>query len=164
MAKHFARYGLTVRGYLEATIRKPSIWAQSAATVVANIEAVVERFRPDGLTTRDYLQAALKQPQLFYQTPATVVGHVELIIEMWRRGLVTFPGEEGAAAERPLAPLFAFLVERPMYFCLADDNFTLRIRYAELSGRRPAGTSLLTRPRHLVERDLACLLGRDADS
>ena len=156
---HFAPQGLTLTGYLRAVLRKPSLFVQTPATVIANIESVVQHFLSEGLTIRDYLGAALKQPQLFYQAPSTIIGHVDLVIEMQRRGLIAFPRGTDASGHGPLAGLFAFLVERPMYFCLADDNYALRIRYAELSGERPAGTALLTRHRHQVERDVARLLG-----
>ena len=53
---------------------------------------------------------------------------------MEREGLVTFPGQSEAPPGKPLVPLLAFLVKNPLYFCLADDNYTLRMTYARVSG------------------------------
>jgi hypothetical protein len=71
---------------------------------------------------------------------------------------LTFPGQQHAPSAQPLQPLFAFLVKYPMYLCLADDNYALRVTYAEITGERPAGTALLTRKRHRIEKDLAGFL------
>ena len=42
-----------------------------------------------------------------------------------------------------------------MYLTLADDNYAVRVAYVRATGERPGGVSLLTRPRHQVERALA---------
>ncbi len=42
-----------------------------------------------------------------------------------------------------------------MYLTLADDNYAVRVAYLRATGERPGGVSLLTRPRHQVERALA---------
>ena len=42
-----------------------------------------------------------------------------------------------------------------MYLMLADDNYAVRVAYVRATGERPRGVSLLTRPRHQVERALA---------
>lgn len=47
------------------------------------------------------------------------------------------------------------LVRTPMYMTLADDNYAVRVAYVRATGERPGGVSLLTRPRHQVERALA---------
>jgi len=41
-----------------------------------------------------------------------------------------------------------------MYLMLADDNDAVRVAYVRATGERPGGVSLLTRPRHQVERAL----------
>lgn len=160
VVERFAADGLTTRDYLRATRKKPQLFYQSPATITRNITGVVEHFAAEGLTTRDYLQAALKQPQLFYQSPATIIGHVNLIIDLHRQGLVRFPGEESAPPDQPLRPLFAFLVQNPMYLTLAADNFTLREVSARVREQQPRGTALLTAKRHRVESELAEALGR----
>lgn len=43
----------------------------------------------------------------------------------------------------------------PMYLTLADDNYAVREAYVRATGERPGGASLLSRPRHQVERALA---------
>ena len=81
-----------------------------------------------------------------------------LIIDMQRQGLVTFPDQKVTSASNPLKPMFAFLVKNPLYLCLADDNFALRMNYAHITGDRPSGTELLTRKRYKIEKDLARFL------
>jgi hypothetical protein len=160
VADHFRAEGLTLSLYLRAALRQPSLFSQSPATLIANIENVAEHFHREGLTLANYLRAALKQPQLFHQTPATLIRHVQLLIDMHRQGLVTFRGTDSAPPNQLLAPLFAFLVTAPSFFCLSDDNYALRIEYARVSGERPGGTTLLTRSRRRVEEDLARVLGQ----
>jgi hypothetical protein len=46
-----------------------------------------------------------------------------------------------------------------LQFCLADDNYRLRIAYARITGSRPAGTGLLTRSRPKLELELMQHLG-----
>ena len=41
-----------------------------------------------------------------------------------------------------------------MCLTLADDNYAVRVAYVRAAGERPRGVSLLTRPRHQVERAL----------
>jgi hypothetical protein len=53
--------------------------------------------------------------------------------------------------------MFDFLVKAPQFFCLSDANYALRGAYARVSQCHFAGMSLLTHPRHLVERELAQL-------
>ena len=117
---------MTLRDYVRAATKESSLFSQSPATIIANIEGVPEHFHEQGLELRDYLQAAIRQPALFSQSPETIIGHVNLIIDLHRQGLLHFPREEAAPLDRPLRPLFDFLVKKPAYFCLADDNFTLR--------------------------------------
>ena len=78
---------------------------------------------------------------------------------MYRQGLLTFPGQGQGPPDQPLAPLFAFVSRWPMCLTLAGDNYELRIRYARITGARPAGTKLLSIPRHRIEEELACALG-----
>jgi hypothetical protein len=160
VARHFAPHGLTLPEYLGAAVRHPQLFYQAPATLVANIEEVARHFVPHGLALPDYLRAAVKQPPLFASKPATVIRHVHLVIDMHAQGLVTFPGQKDAPPDQPLGPLFAFLVKLPLYFCLADDNYALRIRYAQVTGDLPRGAGLLTRPRSRIERDLARALGQ----
>jgi hypothetical protein len=155
VAHLFQAHGLTLRAYLQSCLRSPPLFAMSPATVIANVEAIVHRFAGDGLTLRHYLQAALQQPQLFYQSPATIIRHLGYLIEMYRQGLLSFPGEVQAPPEQPLAPLFAFLSRSPLFLTLADDNYELRLRYAQVTGARPAGTKLLSLPRRRIEEELA---------
>lgn len=42
-----------------------------------------------------------------------------------------------------------------MYLTLVDDNYAVREAYVRATGERPGGASLLSRPRHQVERALA---------
>ena len=42
-----------------------------------------------------------------------------------------------------------------MYLTLADDNYAVRVAYVRATGERLGRVSLLTRPRHQVERALA---------
>jgi hypothetical protein len=77
---------------------------------------------------------------------------------MHRQGLLSFPGQADAPQGQPLRPLFGYLLRWPMYLTLSDDNYALRIEYARVTGDRPGGTTLLTRPRSRIERDLAAFL------
>ncbi len=154
----FAAQGLTQRDYLKAALKQPQLFSLSPATVAGNITGVVDHFAADGLTTRAYLRAALKQPPLFTQSPATIIGHVHLLLDLHRQGLVHFKGE-AAAHPQPLAPLFAFLVRNPAYFCLAAENYTLREVSAHVRGERPTGSELLLRPLYRVEEELSHALG-----
>jgi hypothetical protein len=129
---------------------------QKPATVIANIESVAGRFEAEGLVVKDYLRAAIKQPSLFTQAPETIIGHVNFIIDLHRQGPLRFSDEE----ERQPAPLFDWLVKNPQYFSLADDNFTLREVAARITSRSGAATAtVLYKPRHRVESDLAKALG-----
>jgi hypothetical protein len=160
VAGHFREQGLTLRDYLHAATRQPPLFNLQPATVIANIEPVAKHFCEQGLTLPNYLQAAVKQPSLFGQSPETIIGHVKLLIDLHRQGLVAFPGEDSSPFHLPLQPLFDFLVNKPEYFCLADDNFTLREISARVSRERPSGTALLRRPRYQVESNLAETLGQ----
>ena len=155
VAGHFRDHGLTIRAYLQATVKQPPLFYQSSATIIGNIESVAGHFRDHGLTITDYMRAAVKQPPLFCQSPATIIRHVKLIINLRRQGFVTFPGEASATPTQPLKHMFRFLVNRPLLFCLSDDNYALREAYARLIVKRHVGTSLLTRPRHQVEQEFA---------
>ena len=59
---------------------RPILFYQSPATVIHNVEAVVEHFKEQGLTRANYLRAALRQPSLLSQTPATVIANVEGVV------------------------------------------------------------------------------------
>ena len=155
VAEHFREHGLTRHAYLRAALAQPSLFSQKPASIIAKIEAVAGHFQPHGLTLGDYLRAALQLPSLFYQRPATIIRHLGWVIEMQAQGLLTFPSQTGAPAEQPLRPLLAFLLRWPRYLTLSDDNYALRLEYARVSGERPGGTALLTRPRRRVEQDLA---------
>src|SRR5262249_36555030 len=72
-----------------------------------------------------------------------------------QQGFVTFPDQAEAPPGQPLRPLFDFLVKRPDAFCKSADNYALREQYVLVTGDRPSGTGLLTRPRSRIERDLA---------
>jgi hypothetical protein len=152
---HFGKSGLTLPAYLRCAVKLRSLFYQSPATICSNIEGVVSRFRADGLTLPDYLRAAIKQPSLFQQSPPTIIGHVQMLVAMQRQGLVSFPATQAASVTQPMRPLFAFLVQSPKFFCMADDNFRLRELYVRVTGDRPSGAALLKRPRHRIERDLA---------
>ena len=141
-------------------MRRPQLFIQKPSTIQSNLEAVARHFGRDGLTLPAYLLAAVRQPSLFYMRPATVIRHVEKVIAMQHEGLVAFTVQELARPELPLYPLLAFLVKSPQYFCLADDNYALRVEYARVTGDRPGGVALLTRPRSRIERDLAQALGK----
>jgi hypothetical protein len=159
VARNFRYHGLTISDYLRAAVRRPQIFCQSPATIIANIEGVPARFRDDGLALSDYLRAAVRQPPLFCQSPPTIIRHVERIIDLHRLGFVTFSRTHAATPAQPLKPMFAFLVKNPQFFCLSDDNYALREAYAHITGKRFAGTSLLTRSRHQIEWELAKLHG-----
>ena len=42
-----------------------------------------------------------------------------------------------------------------MCLTFADDNYALRLRYAQVTGARPEGIELLRRPRRRIEEELA---------
>jgi len=159
VAGRFRDQGLSLEDYLRAALKQPSLFARSPTAIIAAVEAVAGRFRDQGLSLEDYLRAALKQPSLFTMAPATIVGHINLLMDMQLQGLVTFPSAAIARHRQPPRSMFDWLVKNPVYLCLADDNFLLR-EIAAYATRTPrAGTALLTRHRHQVERDLAEALG-----
>jgi hypothetical protein len=141
-------------------MRHPSLFSRRPATLIANIEHMAAYFSEQGLPPADYLRAAVKHPYLIGRSPATLIRHAGHVIDMHRQDLLTFPGQAAAPPGQPLRPLFAFLLRWPMYLTLSDDNYALRIRYAQVTGDRPAGTELLNRPRSRIERDLARALGQ----
>jgi hypothetical protein len=82
------------------------------------------------------------------------------MLGLGRDGLIGFPNRDhGGENVLPLSPLFAFMLQSPMQFCLADDNYRLRMAYARITGNRPAGSGLLTRYRTKVELELLRHLG-----
>jgi hypothetical protein len=159
VVEHFRDYGLTQRDYLRAAVLSPTLFCQAPATISNNIETVATHFASDGLTLPEYLRAAVKRPGLFYQSPDTIIGHVNQIIDLHRQGLVHFRGEENAPPDQPLRPMFDFLINKPDFFTLAADNFTLREISAHVTGERPTSTGLLRRARYRVESELSEALG-----
>ena len=157
VVERFAADGLKTGDYLKAALKRPRLFSQSPTTITSNITGVAEHFATDGLTRGEYLKAALKQPQLFSHAPGTVIGHVNMLINLHRQGLVTFPAQPDQ--NQSLRPVFEFLVKNPVFFSLASDNFTLREISARGTGEQTRGTTLLRRPRHQVESDLAGSLG-----
>ena len=125
-ARRFAVHGLSVSDYLQAALRQPSLFTLAPATIQANIERVVQLFRKQGLSLTAYLAAARKHPPLFTQPPATTIAHIHALCDLQRRGLVSFPGQDDTPGGAPLHALFAFLVQNPVYCCLADDDYALR--------------------------------------
>jgi hypothetical protein len=155
VATHFQKHGLTPAAYVGAAVRNPSLFYMTPDRLIANVEIVARHFRGNGLTLAEYLRAAVRLPSLITLSPAGVIGNINRVIGLHRQGLVTFPGQAGAPPGQPLRPLFDFLVTRPDAFCLSDANYDLREEYVRVTGDRPAGAGLLTRPRSRIERDLA---------
>jgi hypothetical protein len=73
---HFAADGLTLDAYLRAAARRPSLLAQSPATLCANLETVMHHWARHGLKRKDYLAAALYQPSLFQRAPASIIANM----------------------------------------------------------------------------------------
>jgi hypothetical protein len=161
VASHFTAHGLGLNAYLQAALRQPQLFSQSPATIRSNIENVAAHFADGGLSLGDYLAAALRQPQLFARAPTSMIRHIGCVIDMQAQGLVTFPGQGNAPAAQRLYPLFAYLVRNPLCMTLSDDNYALRMTYAQITGRRPSGTVLLRRTRHGIEQDLAAARSRN---
>lgn len=160
MVEHFREHGLTLSAYLHAARRYPQLFYQSPATLIRNIQGVAAHFQEQGLTLSNYLQAALKQPTLFPLSAATVIRHVNHVIDMHRQKLLACPGQDKAPPGQPLRPLFDLLVRTPQYFCLAEDNYRLRLEYVRVTGDRPRGAALLSRPKAQIERALAEYLNK----
>jgi hypothetical protein len=159
VTNHFRAAGLTVADYLRAAIRHPQLFLHRPQTLIANVEGVTDHFRAAGLSVADYLRAAVRQPQLFAQRPQTIIGHVNLLIGLYHKDLASFHGQKDAPPDQPVQPLFAFLTRNPFFFCLADDNLTLRDIYAGISDKHFASTYFLSKPRQRVEADTAAALG-----
>lgn len=164
VCEHFAKQGLTLQDYVRAARNQPQLFVKAPASLIANVEAVVRHFAEDGLTVRQYLEACLKQPQLFCLSPITIIRHLDYLIEMYRQGLLTFPSEAPPPPDEPLRPLFALLSRWPICLTFADDNYEMRIRYAQVTGDRPGGIELLHRPRRRIEEDLSRALGNPRPS
>jgi hypothetical protein len=92
-------------------------------TLIANIEGVYRRFRPDRLVLKDCLLAAARFPSLFYQKPETLIEHVNIIKGLYRRAAVTFSKTRyNSGEDRPLRPLFEFLSRSPLFMTLSSET------------------------------------------
>jgi hypothetical protein len=155
VAVHFEGHGLTLAAYVGAAARNSALFYMTPDRIIANVETVARHFCGDGLTLAQYLRAAVRLPSLITLSPSGVIRNINRVIDLHQKGLVTFPGQAGAPPGRPLRPLFDYLVKRPDAFCLSAANYDLREEYVRVTGDRPAGAGLLTRPRSRIERDLA---------
>lgn|SRR5487761_1055709 len=168
VVNRFAAEGLTTREYLKAALTQPSLFSQSPETIAHNIEGVVNRFAAEGLTTRDYLnKAALRKPQLFVQAPDTIARHIDAILSLTDDGIFELPmprrqGDymSGPSRNTSHAAVIDFLLKSPALLTLADANFGLREVHQRLTNG-PTNSTILTRPRHAVERDLMRHLAHD---
>ena len=98
---HAVRSRAALRTYLRAALRQPPLFYLPAATAAANIESVVQRFRPHGLTHAHHLGAALKHPRLFCQRPATVIANIEAVTDHFRPHGLTLATYLRCAGRRP---------------------------------------------------------------
>jgi hypothetical protein len=155
VAAHFQEHGLTLPAYVRAAVRYPGLFYMSPERLIANVEGVTRHFCGQGLTLDAYLRAAVRHANLILRPPASVIRNINRVIRLQEQGLVTFRGRAAAPPGQPLRPLFDFLVKRPDVFCLSAANYALREEYARVTGDRPGGAALLTRPRSRIERDLA---------
>jgi len=101
MVEHFSADGLTLKDYLRAAVKKPSLFYQSPVTLQANIEGVVEHFHKDGLMLKDYLRAAIKHPPLFYQSSPTVQANIEGVARHFRKDGLLLKDYVRAAVKQP---------------------------------------------------------------
>jgi hypothetical protein len=74
---HFAKDGLTRRDYFNAMAADQRLLLQKPATVIANVEARMDRYATDPVMRRDYLRAAVAQPALFRTRPESVFATIE---------------------------------------------------------------------------------------
>jgi hypothetical protein len=82
-------------------VTEPQLFSQAPATLIANLEGVVDHFRERGLTMRDYLRAAVEQPSLFTLSPSTVVGNIEGVVEHFREYGLSLSEYLFAAVKKP---------------------------------------------------------------
>jgi hypothetical protein len=155
VVSHFRKHGLTLPAYLRAAVLQPPLFCMSPVRLIANVEAVVQHFWGQGLRPTEYLRAAVRHPGLIAQPPASVIRNINRVIRLQEQGFVTFRGQGAAPPGGTLRPLFDFLVKKPDVFFLSASNYDLREQYVQVTGDRPAGAGLLTRPRSRIERDLA---------
>lgn len=108
----------------EAALKQPSLFYQKPETIENNIKEVVKRLE---VTENEYIQAALKQPQLFHQKPETIIRHANWFYALEREEVIEIPDEYGSPEA---SPAMDYMTNSPRFFCLANDNFELRLFYA----------------------------------
>lgn len=102
-----------------------------------------------GVKPSVFIQAAVKQPPLFYQKPKTISGHAKLMQQFNERGIIKPDVQD-------------FYLKNPAFLCLANDNFKLRLTFADHAGIQGSEDfSLLRRSRKKVEADMVEILGYD---
>jgi len=101
VARRFEAEGMTVRDYLRAALKHPSLFHYPAKTVVANITGVAKRFHADGLTTGDYLTCVLKQPSLFHQSPKRIAANIRVVAKRFEAHGLTAKHYLKAAVRHP---------------------------------------------------------------
>src|SRR5579875_1285445 len=101
VVEHFTGAGLTLPVYLRAALRQPSLFYQSPATIIGNVEGVAKHFKPHGLALPAYLRAIRRQPQLFYQSPTTITSNIEGIVNHFAGHGLTLPAYLRAALRQP---------------------------------------------------------------
>lgn len=160
----FADEGLADFDYLKAALRHPPLFTMSPETVEHNIRTVVARFHDDGMTTSQYLKAALRMPQLFSLSPATAIRHIEAVMDLADRRIFDPPRRRGGppATSSPSNAVHGrvidFLMRNPSVISWSDENFGMREIHHRLSGAS-TDRQLLSRPRHVVEKELMYRLG-----
>jgi hypothetical protein len=165
VARAFDAEGLTLRDLLPAALKAPRLFVQSADATERHIRDLVKQFKNDGLTVSDYLhKAALKRPALFCRNADSVASRVRLIIDAYQKELVHFKTSEKTAPEdKPLKPVFDFMLSYPALLTYSNDNIYLRSLYAAVTGDR--GQRRFAAKRHDVERGLREALGHpDAET
>ncbi len=134
--------------YIGAALMQPQIFCQLPERIYYNIEAGAQAV---GVSRTRYIEAALQHPPLFSQLPETIGNHARLMRLFNVRGLI-IPD----VAEK-------FMI-RPRLLSMADDNFYLRLVFAQLADRKAEKKfGLLSRDRKYVERRVVEYLGHDPD-
>jgi len=149
-------FGVTGADWASAAINRPPLFSQKPETLQTNFEANLEWLKPFGVTGADWAAAAIKQPSLFYQKPERLRTNFELLMVVCE--MPAFKARKNDLTFREIN--VAWALSHPSVLCLAEDNFLLRLAYAEVTQPKPSA-ALLNDTRGKLEKKLVQALGHD---
>jgi hypothetical protein len=153
MVNRFKNEGLTVKDYIKAALKTPTLFYRAPASISRNILEVADKFKNEGLTPKIYLKAALKYPALFICTPELTEEHINIIFSLFDDGII---GSAGSKSEL----LLSILEKCPSVLIFSSDNLNLRRDYAYILQKTPS-MKVLRKAKHKVEKEIINVLTSD---